>query len=183
MQASKLKHYDHIIVGGGLVGALWALYLRKRSHSIAVFECYWDLREEIINEGRSINLIISKRGVDALERVGIKYQVLEHATVIKGRAIHTPEGEILYMPYGTFEHEVSYCISRNKLNEVLLSIAESNNIDLYFRHSFEEADFQNNIYTFVTDDDTIQFSGTYLYGCDGANSKVRDLINRETGGS
>lgn len=27
------------------------------------------------------------------------------------------------------------------------------------------------------------FSGNYLYGADGANSKVRDLINRETGGS
>lgn len=37
MYQEKLKHYDHIIVGGGLVGALWALFLRKRSHSIAVF--------------------------------------------------------------------------------------------------------------------------------------------------
>lgn len=45
MQYSRLKHYDHIVVGGGLVGALWALFLRKRSVSIAVFESYWDLRQ------------------------------------------------------------------------------------------------------------------------------------------
>jgi hypothetical protein len=32
---------------------------------------------------------LSKRGIDALERVGIKYEILEHATIIKGRAIHT----------------------------------------------------------------------------------------------
>lgn len=82
------------------------------------------------------------------------------------------------MPYGTFQHEVSYCISRNKLNEVLLSIAENNNVDLYFRTSFEDADFNNNIFTFVTDEETLQFSGTYIYGADGANSKVRDVINR-----
>lgn len=66
MHHSHVKHYDHIICGGGLVGALWALFLRKRSHSIAIFESYWDLRQEVINEGRSINLILSKRGVDAL---------------------------------------------------------------------------------------------------------------------
>lgn len=72
MNHSHIKHYDHIVVGGGLVGALWALFLRKRSHSIAVFESYWDLRQEMIAEGRSINLILSKRGVDALDRVGIK---------------------------------------------------------------------------------------------------------------
>lgn len=45
MKSSHLKHYDHIVCGGGLVGALWALFLRKRSHSIAVFESYWDLRQ------------------------------------------------------------------------------------------------------------------------------------------
>lgn len=49
MHHPHVKHYDHIICGGGLVGALWALFLRKRSHSIAIFESYWDLRQEVIN--------------------------------------------------------------------------------------------------------------------------------------
>lgn len=54
---------------------------------------------------------------------------------------------------------------------------------MYFRHAFEDADFDKNIYTFVNDEETVKYSGTYIYGCDGANSKVRDVINRETGGS
>jgi glycine/D-amino acid oxidase-like deaminating enzyme len=37
MKNTQMKHYDHIVCGGGLVGALWALFLRKRSHSIAIF--------------------------------------------------------------------------------------------------------------------------------------------------
>lgn len=65
----------------------------------------------------------------------------------------------------------------------MLTIAENNNVDLYFRHAFKEVDFENNIITFVTDHDVVQFSSTFLYGADGANSKVRDIINRETGGS
>lgn len=65
----------------------------------------------------------------------------------------------------------------------MLTIAENNNVDIYFRHAFEDADFSTNIFTFANDEDMVQYSGTYLYGADGANSKVRDVINRETGGS
>jgi kynurenine 3-monooxygenase len=63
MRPSHTNHYDHIICGGGLVGSLWALYLRKRNYSVAIFESYWDLRKEVIAEGRSINLILSRRAV------------------------------------------------------------------------------------------------------------------------
>ena len=37
MQPAHFKHYDHIICGGGLVGSLWALFLKKRGYSVAVF--------------------------------------------------------------------------------------------------------------------------------------------------
>lgn len=29
----------------------------------------------------------------------------------------------------------------------------------------------------------MEYSGSYLYGADGASSKVRDCVNREAGGS
>lgn len=56
---------------------------------------------------------------------------------------------------------------------------------MYFQHALQDADFEKNIFYFVTDTDSqiVRFSGSYLYGADGANSKVRDLINRETGGT
>jgi 2-polyprenyl-6-methoxyphenol hydroxylase-like FAD-dependent oxidoreductase len=30
----------------------------------------------------------------------------------------------------------------------------------------------------VNDVDTVYYSGVYLYGADGANSKVRDIVDR-----
>ena len=39
------EEYEHIICGAGLVGVLWALYLRRRSESIAIFEKTSDIRD------------------------------------------------------------------------------------------------------------------------------------------
>ena len=37
MQSAHIKHYDDFICGGGLVGSLWALHIKKRGYSVAVF--------------------------------------------------------------------------------------------------------------------------------------------------
>lgn len=61
-----------MIIGAGLIGSLWALYLHKHSSSIAIFETYDDLRYDIIPGGRSINLVLSKKALDALDELHIK---------------------------------------------------------------------------------------------------------------
>lgn len=60
-------NFDHVVCGGGLVGVLWALYLKRMSNSVAVFESYNDIRQELIPGGRSINLVLSKKALDALD--------------------------------------------------------------------------------------------------------------------
>ena len=65
----KQKHIA--IIGAGLVGSLLAIYLRKRGYEVSVFERRPDIRDEVNDEGRSINLALSNRGIRALEEVGL----------------------------------------------------------------------------------------------------------------
>jgi kynurenine 3-monooxygenase len=43
------------VVGAGLVGSLWAVYLAKRGHQVTVFDRRGDIRKVKIVQGKSIN--------------------------------------------------------------------------------------------------------------------------------
>ena len=51
------------VVGAGLVGSLWSLYLAKRGYSVDVYERRPDPRKSGRAEGRSINLALSDREI------------------------------------------------------------------------------------------------------------------------
>ena len=59
------------IIGSGLVGSLWAVYLAKAGYKVTVFERRSDMRKSKIAAGKSINLATSYRGWKALKEVGI----------------------------------------------------------------------------------------------------------------
>lgn len=63
------------IVGSGLVGTLLGIYLRKRGHTVHVYDRSPDIRKMNFS-GRSINLVLSNRGVKALRDVGLDQEVL-----------------------------------------------------------------------------------------------------------
>ena len=67
--SNKIKSIG--ILGAGLVGTLLSLYLKKRGYQVKVFEKRSDLRKSNNEGGRSINLALSKRGIKALEEVGV----------------------------------------------------------------------------------------------------------------
>ena len=58
------------IAGAGLAGPLLAVYLSRRGHDVTLYERRPDPRRPGA-AGRSINLALSARGIDALERVGL----------------------------------------------------------------------------------------------------------------
>ena len=68
------------IIGSGLVGSLLAIYLKKRGHSITVFDRRPDIRS-VKFSGRSINLAMSNRGWNALRSVGIETEVKKIASL------------------------------------------------------------------------------------------------------
>ncbi len=59
------------IVGGGLAGSLLALALARQGHGVDVYERRPDPRRQDGAAGRSINLGLSKRGMQALAMVGL----------------------------------------------------------------------------------------------------------------
>ena len=63
------------IIGAGLVGSLWAVYMAKRGYDVDVYEYRSDFRDASFVGGRSINLALSNRGWRALDKVGISEDI------------------------------------------------------------------------------------------------------------
>src|SRR5262245_28314646 len=93
------------IVGSGLAGALLALYLGRAGHRVDLYERRPDPRVHDSERGRSINLALSVRGLQALSAVGLAEEVLRQAVPMRGRMIHTPAGALAFQPYGKDDSE------------------------------------------------------------------------------
>src|SRR5574343_1916547 len=88
------------IIGGGLSGSLLAICLAKRGFQVEVYERRGDIRKGQAEAGRSINLALSTRGIEALKKVGLAEKVLQDAIPMTGRMMHSVKGELQYQPYG-----------------------------------------------------------------------------------
>ena len=73
--------------------------------------------------GRSINLALSARGIDALERIGLAQDVLAHGLAMRGRMVHDREGELAFQAYSADGSKSINSISRHGLNALLLDAA------------------------------------------------------------
>ena len=91
---------EAIIVGAGLVGALWAVFLARRGYAVKVFERRSDMRGEGCKGGRSINLAMSERGWCAVEKAGIREKIEQVAIAMPGRMMHSIAGDLTFQAYG-----------------------------------------------------------------------------------
>jgi len=129
------------IVGGGLAGSLLALALAERGHRVDVYERRDDPRADGAEGGRSINLGLSKRGIQALTEVGLIDMVMPLTVVMRGRVIHAPDGGTRFQPYGKNRGEVLYSIDRSELIRLLLDRAEAHpHVRLHFEHRLASID-------------------------------------------
>lgn len=168
-----------VIVGGGLTGALAALSLARDGHRVQLYERRGDIREAEVVRGRSINLAISKRGLTALERVGLKETALEISVPMRGRQMHDSSSRLSFQRYSGNEDDKIYSISRGELNRILLAEADrSDLVTLHFHHRCIETDSDQSSVTFIDDrsGDQIVASGDLIIGADGAFSAVRGSL-------
>lgn len=158
------------IVGAGLVGSLWAVLLKQRGHEVSLFEKRSDIRKLSSSEDRSINLVITSRGLNGLAMANLLDDAIKLSVPILGRMIHSRTNETQFQPYGNSE-ECNFSISRAELNKFLLNAAEKEGVKIYFEHQLDEIDFKNKKMSFNKHADN--YSYDLLFGTDGSGSLVR----------
>ena len=98
------------LIGGGLVGALLAQQLARRGFTVDVFEKRRDPRVAGFAGGRSINLALAERGLQALRSAGLADEVLRRAVMMRGRMVHTADGRSGLQRYGVDDSEVIWSV-------------------------------------------------------------------------
>ena len=163
------------IVGAGLVGSLWAVYMSRAGYKVTIFELRDDIRKADISAGKSINLALSHRGWKALDTVGVGDEIRKIAIPMSGRVMHDLEGGLTYQPYGK-EGEAIYSVSRGDINAKMMDIAEQQGkATIYYNHQCTKVDLQSATAWFVNKmtGETIEKKADLLFACDGAFSAVR----------
>eukprot|EP00301_Raphidiophrys_heterophryoidea_P025061 c8317_g1_i1.p1 GENE.c8317_g1_i1~~c8317_g1_i1.p1 ORF type:complete len:532 (+),score=129.38 c8317_g1_i1:178-1596(+) len=175
------------VIGGGLVGSLLCFYLAKRGFEVDLFERWPDMRNTEGPKGRSINLVLTKRGLRGLEKVGLSEGALKLCVPVKGRMMHAQTGKLTFTPYGK-ENEWNNSISRSDLNKFLLDAAEAQGVRIHFAHALQTADFAHPnpansgsvgvLLTFTTGATTTSHFSPFVIGADGGGSAVRKEMIR-----
>ncbi len=161
------------IVGAGLVGSLWAIYMAKKGYKVDVFERRPDMRRADISAGKSINLALSDRGLKALEGAGIGADIRNMAIPMKGRIMHDNKGNLTFQPYGK-EGQAILSISRGGLNAKLMDLAESHEgVNFHFNAQCLKVDIAKAEAKFRMDGKESLVKSDLLFGTDGAFSAVR----------
>ena len=178
MQGEKIT-----LIGAGLVGSLLSIYLAKRGYRVEILERRPDMRREEVSAGRSINLALSTRGIRALEKLGLAKDVLSRAIAMRGRGVHLPDGGYGVQSYGQSDSECIYSISRNDLNQTLMSAAEkTGQIHIRFNQRVTSVDLE-------TREIEVEGPGLsrecrpapVLIGTDGSASALRTAMERRLG--
>jgi len=184
---SKMTHQQQdpvVIVGGGLAGALMAVYLANRGFKVEAYERRPDMRKEAISAGRSINLALSVRGTTALAKAGITEDILGISIPMRGRMVHPLGGGVNFQPYSPDYEQVSlYSVSRGVLNMKLIDIAEKTpGINFHFDSKCASVDFAKKEISFMhlKTNNTTKVKAKSIIGCDGAYSSVRyNMMKRD----
>ncbi len=173
------------IIGAGPVGTLLSVFLARRGFEVTIFERRPDMRTVDLPAGRSINLALANRGINALDQVGLMDEVSDLLIPMRGRMIHGPDGALHLQPYGNKPNEVIYSVSRAALNMTLLNAAEASRVTIRFNQRCDDIDFT--IKTLTVFDETEQREQSIgfdrVIGADGGGSVVRAAIARRQKGA
>ena len=162
------------VVGAGLAGCLLACFLARRGHRVALYERRPDPRTATVERGRSINLALSERGLDALRRIDLEKRVMAEALPMRGRMIHPVDGETEFQAYSATADRAINSISRGALNNALLdAAADEPRIRIAFSHRLTGLDPFTGRMRFETPDGEVAAEAAVVLGADGAGSAVR----------
>lgn len=168
------------IVGSGLVGTLLGIYLKKRGHIVHVYDRSPDIRK-INFSGRSINLVLSDRGLKALRDIGLEQEVLRIGIPVAKRAIHTGSNKVNEQFYGK-DGEVIYSLSRGLLNKKMVDLAEQAGVEFFFEQKVWDVDLTTATISIGETERGEWITKEYdlTFGADGAFSRIRHRMQRQS---
>lgn len=171
-----------LIVGAGLAGSLLAISFAKEGYNVQVVEARPDMRKTAFVGGRSINLALSHRGIRALQAAGVSQDILQNVVPMKGRMMHAHSGETHFMAYSQKPTEYINSISRAKLNEQLMQLADAyDNVNFAFEERCINTDIEaGKIWTtspYRAAEDLKCWQADVILGADGANSALRGAFS------
>jgi kynurenine 3-monooxygenase len=172
------------LIGAGLVGSLLAIFLAKRGFAVEIFERRPDMRKQTISAGRSINLALSFRGINALKILGIDKSILQMAIPMPGRMVHSSEGALSFQAYGKDNSECRYSISRADLNVFLINKAEKTGlVNIEFNKKLVDVDLENKTIKLQDEisHEIYNLPFNHLIGADGSASQARKALANEPG--
>src|SRR5437660_1564788 len=175
-----------VLIGSGLAGGLLAAYLGRRGYDVDLYERRADPREGNMVGGRSINLALSTRGIQALEQIGIAGKVLKHAIPMRGRMIHPARAgdRIIFAPYDIDPNKHINSIGRAALNTTVIEAAQGYpNVRVHFNHKCIGVDIDSaTAHLFNTStNQPLSASADSIIGVDGAFSAVRQSMQLKIG--
>lgn len=163
------------VIGSGLVGSLWTIYLLKARYKVKVIERRSDMRKATMSAGRSINLAMSTRGWKALDEMGIGDEIREISIPMFGRTMHPLSGSTTYQPYG-INNQAIYSVSRGEINCKLMDIAEQKgNVEFFFNEECINADLKEGIVKLKNSEtgNITEVKSDVVFATDGAFSAIR----------
>jgi len=172
--STVVKSFNVGIIGSGPAGALAAISMAKLGHTVNIFEqksivkedesCPCGITHEYNHkESRNYNIVLNKRGTDALDRFGVKYS--DKCVYIEQVMAHK-NGDVHQKP--SLE---TISISRSDLVDCIKDAAKD--LDITFHHSkLITVDFDSRIAYLENKNHYYDL----LIGADGANSKVRSEL-------
>ncbi len=166
------------IVGSGLAGPLLGVLLaQKYSITSTMYERNLDFRKTKKYSGRSINLALSKRGINALKEANVYDSKFKESLIpMYGRMIHDINGKQSFQAYGNKKSHFINSVSRSEINRVLLNKAESTKkISIKFSNKCSDIDFLNKKLTL--NNEKRDFNGP-VFGADGYRSAIARRITK-----
>ncbi|WP_130736649.1 NAD(P)/FAD-dependent oxidoreductase [Flavobacterium sp. J27] len=168
------------VVGAGLVGSLLAIYLKRAGHQVQVYDRSPDIRK-INFTGRSINLVLSNRGLRALKEVNLDQEIIKIGIPVDKRCIHTGQNTLTYQSYGK-DGEVIYSLSRGLLNKKMVDLAVAEGIDFHFESKIWDVTLSTaTLHTGQEErGEWTELKHDLVFGADGAFSRIRHRMQRQS---
>ena len=163
------------LVGAGLNGPLLAISLVKRGFQVEIYERRADMRKVRISAGRSINLALSTRGIHGLAQAGLWDSMRNIIIPMKGRMMHSVNGDLTFQRYGKNDAEVINSISRAELNIALMDAAEAHGVTIHFQERCTGFDVKTGAIRLRSEQTGKEraVQPEVVIGCDGSASAIR----------